>query len=320
MRSYLVLLLALLGMPLAISAQSMQEAVDLYNTAVQTHQTDFKGAIDKLKQCVEKCDAIATDESADLKGKAQKLLPQVHFGYARHFTTQKKFAEAIEQMELAKSTAAVVGDKATIEKTDRIIPRIYYTEGLNAIKAANYARAAELMQKTINVDDRNLDAFVGLALAQDSLKQYDEMLSTVEKGLEMAKQTNNAARELDLQGMAIAHLKMQGLKSQEAKQTDAAIAIYERAIKIDPREAEIYGALVMCYNAKSDHAKVIEYTNLAIENAPGTMDKTQFYFLKAKSLAATGNKNDACEAYKEAAHGAYKEAAEHEMKVTLKCK
>lgn len=301
------------------SAQEMKEAVDLYNFAAQNFKTESAKALDQLKQCEALCEKIEGEEVGDLKSKVQKLYPMIYFEVAKVEYRGKHYAEAVAAMEDAKRTAEAVDDRTTIKNVDKVLPGIYYNVGLQEQTNANYEKAVSLYQQVLNVNKNYVLAYVAMAICQDSLRQHDAMLETITEGVKAARMANNLKVETDLRYMGLNYLKRKGQQELDAKQVDSALATFGKAIAIDERDAEIYFAMANIYSKRREYDLTVEYSDKALANAPGTMNKNQIFFLKAQALAAKGDVPGACESYKEAAFGEFKEAATHQMK-ELKCK
>lgn len=301
------------------SAQEMKEAVDLYNFAAQNFKTESAKALDQLKQCEALCEKIEGEEVGDLKSKVQKLYPMIYFEVAKVEYRGKHYAEAVAAMEDAKRTAEAVDDRTTIKNVDKVLPGIYYNVGLQEQTNANYEKAVSLYQQVLNVNKNYVLAYVAMAICQDSLRQHDAMLETITEGVKAARMANNLKVETDLRYMGLNYLKRKGQQELDAKQVDSALATFGKAIAIDERDAEIYLAMANIYSKRREYDRTVEYSDKALANAPGTMNKNQIFFLKAQALAAKGDVPGACESYKEAAFGEFKEAATHQMK-ELKCK
>jgi tetratricopeptide (TPR) repeat protein len=58
-----------------------------------------------------------------------------------------------------------------------------YDLGVTAVKAGDYARALSLMQKVVQTDPRNADAWNYIGFSQRHLKQFDQSLAAYQKAL-----------------------------------------------------------------------------------------------------------------------------------------
>lgn len=313
-------LIALLMLSLTpLRAQEMREAVELYNNAAKNFQKEPQQAQSELYKCIEICKELPTDEAEKLRGQAEKLIPRTQFEIARALYAQKKTKESIAAMEKARQLAEEFNDGGTIKRVDKTIPQIFYAEGIALNRTGEYRKAVDMFSRAIAANARYMDPFIAKAISLDSLRAYDEMIETLEEGIRAARLSSNMPREMDMRVMALNYLKPLGKKLQDEKQLDESIATFQRAAQIDERDAEIFQALAIAYMDKNQADSALINADRAIEVASGTMDKTQLFFLKAQAHQKLGEKDLACAAYREAAHGEFKEKAEHEMKNTLKC-
>ncbi len=303
-----------------VQAQDMKEAADLYNGAAKTYKQNPHEALKSAQKSIDICTKLDSEESKELKAKGIKMLPLVYVEISKSYYKQGKGDESIAALREAKKIAEENKDANGNNIATSKLASVLYIESTKKIKAGEFEKAIEMANESYSYKEKSVDPLLVVACAQDSLKRYDDMLDTYEKGIAIAKATNNLQRLTDMRILATNYLKRESQALQDKKQVDDAIVLLNRAVKFDERDPEIYSALAVCFKAKNNSDSIIVNTNLAIENAPLTMDKTQLYFLKAQALQAKGDNEGACEAYKEAAFGTFKDAAEHQMKEVLKCK
>ena len=305
---------------LTVRAQEMKEAADLYNAAAATYKQSPAEALKSVKQSIAICEALDTDESKELKAKGLSIVPRIHVEVGKKLYGQQKIEECLNELRTARKVAQENNDETSINYATGTLASVLYVESTKSIKAGEYQKAIDMASESFSYKEKSVDPLIVIARAQDSLKKYDEMLDTYEKGIAIAKATNNLQRLTDMRILATNYLKKESQNMQDSKKIDDAIVLLNRAAKIDERDAEVYSALAICFKAKNENDSIIHNANLAIDNAPLTMDKTQLYFIKAQALQAKGDKDGACEAYQAAAVGPFKESAEHQMKEVLKCK
>lgn len=315
----LALTLALVPLTFLAYGQEMKDAADLYNGAATTFQKSPAKAAADLEKCITFCEQINTDESNELMARAKTLLPRVHFQHAKLLFSKGNVNESIGAMEKARDAAEDIDDKQTVKAVDRTIPAIYYKQGLNEEADRNFAKAIELCQKAISCNNRFVDPYLVIAKCQDSLGQPEEMLETLEQGIEAAKRIANVQRQVDMRVIATNYLKASAAKEQQARKHSAVVELMKRALEFDDQDPMIYQTIVVSQAELGHHDDVISNADLALKNADNATNKAQLYFLKAKSYQAKGMKAEACAAYKNSAQGQFKEAAEHEMKDVLKC-
>lgn len=317
-----VLILFLALTPFLAYAQEMKEAADLYNAAAKSYKENPTEALKSAEKAIQICTKINDEEANKLKGQALILVPLAHIELGKKLFKAGDLDGSVEHLRKAQKGAEENKDTKSYNLATRFLANVLFSKSTKELKAGSFQNAIDLANESFSYN-KTVEALLVIGQAQDSLKQYDAMLNTYEQGITLAKTTNgknNLKYLTDLRILSTNYLKKESQQCQDKKQYDDAIRFLNRATKIDERDAELYAALAVCFMAKNNNDSVIINTNIAIENAPLTMDKAQLYFLKAQALQAKGEKDAACEAYKEAAVGQFKEAAEHQRKDVLKCK
>lgn len=317
-RGVLISLIGILAFGSA-KAQDMKQASELYNGAVSSYKSKPQKAIEDLTKVLSITKSIGDEESGKLARSANLLLPKAYLESAKQLYKQGQLDESVTAMERARDLADSVGDTKFAQQVNRTIPGIYFGAGNKHLKAGDAEVALSLYDRAIKANPKFFDPYIASAKILDSLDRDSAMLTILERGVAVAKESNNIPRMTDMQVMAVNHLKVKGMKMLQDKQHNDAIACFERAVSISPKDGESYFALAVSYQNVKNHAMSLEKAKLALENASGTMDKTQIYFLMGQEAQALGQTAEACANYKEAAFGTFKEAAEHQLK-ELGCK
>lgn len=314
------LLLSLTLLPFsATRAQDMKRASELYNGAVSGYKQNPQKAVNDLNEVLSITSKLEDEEAKKLAKSANLLMPKAYFFLAQVHYKAKKLDASVEAMEKARDLAEAVGDKRFAHQVNRAIPGIYYGAGLANKEVGKLEEAISLFLRATKANPKFLDPYVAAAALHDSLQQYEEMLATLEKGIAAAEEANNFVRADDMRVMAINYLKVKAQENQEAKKYNDAVALFERALTFAPKDGEVHFALAVCYQTMGKHEEALESVSKALEHAGDTTDPTPLYFLQAQEYQAIGRNDEACKAYKQAAHGAFKDAAEHQINEVLKC-
>ncbi len=295
-------------------AQSMKEAVDLYNKAGQELKKKPEQAIAKLEKCIAMASGLKTAEAKDLGDRAQKMLPKAYHNHAKFLYMKKEYDKAIAQLRIGKSRAK---DRKSIKAFDRIIPRVYFEWAKKLLKAKKYTEAHAKLDSTLKVNPKYLPVYILKAQCYQEQKDEESMLATLEKGIAKAKELSSVKREQEMRTMYTNQLKKKAFALEEKSKLDEAIALFEQITQMDERDAIAYLKLAEIYQKKKDNDQVIVNADKALKYAQ-PQNKTQIYYLKAQALQAKGDKPAACEAYRKAANGQFKESAEYQLK-QLKC-
>jgi tetratricopeptide (TPR) repeat protein len=227
-----------------------------------------------------------------------------------------------------------------------------YNQGLELLKAKDYAGAFPILEKALAVADPEADAeVVKLANRNGSIAAYylgndlrggdkfAEALQVYDKGIAMdpSRYANFIGRAQAIEGMgddlaAIDAYIEAGLQSEKAGKADRAPQLYSKA---ENMVAKAYSgknwnntiSFAQAFLAKRETADVYYYLSQAqlekgskdeaLANADkslelATEDKNKFYFGKAEILKSMGQKTGAIEAYKMVTGGPYAERAKYE--------
>ncbi|PIE84734.1 MAG: hypothetical protein CSA07_01345 [Bacteroidia bacterium] len=318
MRKQLVLLptliLALLVATTPAWAQSMKEAVELYNQASKGLKQQPQKAIDQLQRCVTMARGLKTAEAKELEERAQKLLPKAYHNHAKLLYEKERYSEAIAQLNVGRARTK---DKKSIKTFDGIVLRIYFEWAKKLMKEKKYGEAHAKLDSTLAVNPKYMPVYILKAKCYEEQNDEARMLATLEQGIAKAKEFSSVSREQEMRTMYTNHLKKKAFAIEEQGKLDEAIALFGQIIRMDERDAVAYLKLSEIHHKKKDYDQAIANAEKALQYAQ-PQDKTQIYYLQAQALQAKGDKPAACEAYRKAANGQFKEAAEYQLK-ELKC-
>lgn len=155
----------------------------------------------------------------DVKGKAEKTIPQIYLAMGIADYSAKKYDEAIQNLDQAVARdpnmanayfikgvcyqtladeanmaenymqaiekANATGDAATFQKAQSALSKYYYNAGITARKAQKWDDAIVAFTKTVEVDNQNADAFYAMAGCYNSKKNFDQAIASCEKALEL---------------------------------------------------------------------------------------------------------------------------------------
>ena len=157
--------------------------------------------------------------NADIKEKAEKTFPQIYYAMGAKDYSDKKYADAIKNMDMAltydpnmanacfikgvcyqsltdeENMAASYkqaiekgnanGDATTVQRAKTTLSRYYYNVGITARKAQKWDDAIVAFTKTVDADDQNADAYYAMASCYNSKKNFDNAIASCEKALEI---------------------------------------------------------------------------------------------------------------------------------------
>jgi tetratricopeptide (TPR) repeat protein len=317
--SKLLFVLTLVMATSFVSAQSLKEATEAYNTgATLVNDKKPQEAIEYLYSALQISEDLE-EEGREIKKMAEDLIPTAHLQYAMNLYRAKDNYGAIEQLEKARETAQLYGDRNTIGRVDRIIPQLYNQMGNTEYRADNYEKAIYYYKKSIGIKSNYPDPYLGIALSYEKQEMFNEMLDYLKQTMAVSKEVNDRDKGEDAVKKAKAYLLRQGDDAQKAKKHEEAIGFFTQVLDFDNTDGSVYFVLAINSAELKDWEKVIEFSRLALENGNGSLDEAGIYYQMGVAFQNKGDTTQACQAFNNALTGSYRAAAEYQMKEVLKC-
>lgn len=317
--SKLIFVLILVMATSIVSAQTLKEATEAYNTgATLVRDKKPHEAIEYLYKALEISEDLE-EEGRETKKMSEDLIPTAHLQYAMNLYRAKDNYGAIDQLEKARETAQLYGDRNTIGRVDRIIPQLYNQMGNTEYRADNYEKAIYYYKKSIGIKANYPDPYLGIALSYEKQEMYDEMLDYLKQTMRVSKEVNDRDKGEDAVKKAKAYLLRQGDEAQKAKKHEEAIEFFTQVLDFDNTDGSVYFVLAINSSELKDWEKVIEFSRLALENGNGSLDEAGIYYQMGVAFQNKGDTTQACQAFNNALTGSYRAAAEYQMKEVLKC-
>ncbi len=305
--------------PHCLSAQTLKEATEAYNTgATLINEKKPEQAIEHLYRALEISEDLEY-EGEETKRLAEDLIPTAHLQHAMNLYRAKDMYGALDQLEKAQETAKMYADRNTLGRVERIIPQLYNQMGNTEYREENFEKAIDYYKKAIEVKADYPDPYLGIALSHEKQENFDGMLDYLKQTIEVSNAANDRKRAEDAQRKAKGYLLRVGDEAQKAKRFEEAIEFLERALEFDDTDATLLYAIAVNYNELKNWEKVIEYGKLALDKANGSIEEAGVYYNIGVAFQNQGDTAQACEAFSNALSGSYRAAAEYQMQEVLKC-
>ncbi len=234
---------------LFITGCSTKSAGDYYKEGMAYfHSGNYEKAGESLKKAVE--------------GKKDRA--EYYIGYAMNLIQQKKYEDAVVYFE----RSILDKDNAIVRKNNK---QAYRGEGIAYYKAHDYKTAIDKFDKALAIkesDEINSDilSYKGMAQARSGL--YKEAAATY---TELIQEDKNNAEAYKTRGDIYS-------KIGEDKKS---LSDYDKAIKLEPRNYDLYFGKYFLLLAKNDEAGAKEVLAKA-EAINGTTEKDKFNMAKVK--------------------------------------
>ena len=314
----LIVLTIALALPMFGLSQTVKEAVEAYNAGASIIKEDPQGALEHLYRALEISEDLEYDckETKDL---AESLIPQAHYQSAMLLYRQKQMYETLDQLEKALETSKKYFDKKTQASVERIIPQLYNQMGNSEYRADNFDKAINYYKKAIEIKSDYPDPYLGVSLAYEKMEDYENMLVYLKQTIEVANKANDRSKAEDAQRKAKGYLLRNGQEAQQAKKHAEAIDWYTKVLEFDNTDGTVYFVLAVSNSELKNWDKVVEYSELALAKANGSLDEAGIYYQMGVAYQNQGDTIQACQAFGNALSGSYRAAAEYQIKEVLKC-
>lgn len=298
--------------------QTLQEAADAYNKALEQKNTDLPGSINSLISVSAMCDKVGT-EADDLKKMVNGAIPDLQYSLANNLLREKKYDEAIAAFDKTSEYAKKYNDPEKIEKVQAQVPKIYFAKGLDQFKAEDIDGALASMNKATELDPEYTKAFYTKGLIYKKKDDAVNMQTALDKAIELAdKEGDTVTSEKAKESMA-GSLLVSANKALTAKKYADAIKLANSSLNYSTTRSNTYLILVLSYNATSKFDQAIEAGNKGLELESKPEKQADFYFQLGKAYEGKKDNANACASFKKVTAGPNKAAADYEIKTVLKC-
>ncbi len=314
--------LLILGMVLfatGIFAQTLVEAGEKYNAANEKYKAkDYAGAVQLYQEALSMCKEIG-GSAADLQTNVEKQLTNAYFRNGLTLYKKKKFDKSIEQLEKAKKIASETGNSSIEKKAVIYIARVYSTKGNVLVKQKKIDEAFAQYDKALAIKPNCINAYLGKALAYKEKDDMTQMMSSVDKVLELGASNPKAAKKVaKAKRLAFLTLKSRGASELQKEHPSKAIQFLSNAQKYGKSDADIYYYTALADLKLKKWDEAITSAKKALEF--NSDEKSDIYFTLAEAYAGKGDTANACKYYKLVKKGANVEAAKYQINQVLKCK
>lgn len=296
-------------------SQSLNEAAEYYNSGNdQFSAKDYATSAESYENCIDACLMLGA-QGNDLKVKAEKQLANAYYKYAINLYKGKKFDQAINTFKKAGDQAKAVGDTKLQKKAFAYVPKVYTSIGLGFLKKKDYENAMAKFNKAIQLDPKYNKAYYGQGLVYKNKGETENLKKAFDKVIEIGPEGNKTV--IKTKSVAQKYFIAEGGTAVQKEQFDKAVNLLNSSFAYGNKDANAYYYISIAYNGKKQWEKAIGAGNKAIEFEKN--NKTNIYFVLGNAYEGKGDKQAACNAYKNVSSGPNVDAAKHQMKEVLKC-
>jgi len=299
----------------SLKAQTIEEAGEVFNNAIQLMQTDLPAAITQFENCIAICEKIG-DEGNDLRTQSQQQIPGLHYNHALAQYNDKNYEGAIKSCEKAIETAGAYDNADIKTKATSLIAQLYFVKGNDQLKAKDFNNAIASFDKALEYDAGFSRAYYGKMMVYREQEDYTQMEEAFKKMIEKSGESDDMASKTQV--LMSRTFSVAAAKAIKANKSGDALTYADKAIEYGDNSANTLYYKAMAANMEKKWDLALEAARQALELEQ--KDKNKIHFEMGKAFEGKGSADEACAAYKLVVAGPYVQNAQYQIKQVLKCK
>ena len=321
MKKMLMILLASM-MAIVQYAQEKQyteaDAAMYFNQSIELMKVDLPLAIQKLDSCLIICNVLG-DSALEIRAKAESFLCDLNLRYAGDlYYNQKQKEKAVAAARYTLSLCEKYQNEDVGNKTKKLLGQVYSSLGSGYYSAKTYDKAVVAFDSAYYFDAGLYTMLLNKAIAYRALKNMDAFIENIDKFIGIASQENDSAQVKKAQKMAIEYLRAEGSHANAQNKAKEAEGILIKALSYG-EDKDVFYYLADVATKLKKYKEAVDYAQKGLTMETGSAeDKAKYYYALGTAYLALGKKNDACEAFQNAAYGKFAQAAKAQM-VNNKC-
>ncbi len=287
MKKLIIAIAAMVFAAGAASAQDMAQATELYNNgATAITMKNWTEALDYFQKAMEMGKTIGADAD-ELVANCKGAIPGVSLEIAKDLITDKKYEEAVVELDKVVAIATEYENAEVAEKAKELVPQVWMQKGADALKLKDFATAEDGFKKSYAIDTTagKTALYLGQALAaqgktEEAVEAFkhaawngekataDKQISNIYvkqanaafKGQKFADAVKAADKSNEIQENATAYL-IAGQASQKLSKNADAIKYFEKYLEMSPNAknaSAITFTVAALYQGAKNNAKALE--------------------------------------------------------------
>ncbi|MDR2084897.1 MAG: hypothetical protein LBP67_07880 [Bacteroidales bacterium] len=321
MKKNLILSIVLLVFATTVSAQSLNEAGELFNTANEQFKSkNFNGALKSYQNALSIANQLGED-GKDLAGKIEKMIPTTKVNYGKELIQNKNIDEALKYLLEAVDDAEKLGETKIANSSKSLISNVYVSQAGSAFGQKNWEETIKLSDLAIKYNVATPKAYLFNALSYSELNNEDKMVESITKAVSYGNAKNDEKTVNSAKQVGTTYFNNQAQELIAKNKFNEAIDALNKSISIDGGIETTWYLKASCFNKLNKSDEAIEAGLMGLETESDSKDIRNGINLElARAYEAKGDKDNACKYYSQAATSAtFKEEATHKMTEVLKC-
>ncbi len=297
---------------LTVSATMAQsEAVKTkYNEAAEAFGAkDYSTAANAFVEVIDK--GMDDSDATDLVATAKANLPACYYQLGLADAKTKNFDSAIENLTKSANYAELYDLLPEMVKAKSLAGKIYQAQGGAAFNAKDYATAAPIFEKGIEMDPRNTKMANWLGICYCETGELEKGMKVFSDIVEMGTtnpQRYGADAEEASKNMGI-YINNKVADLQASKDYDGVITMADELLASNPSNSTAAMVRLQAYMDKKNYNKVIELGESAATVQTTPEESSNAYFIIGAAYNAKDMKAEAVAAFKKVTAGTNAETA-----------
>ncbi len=302
-----------------IQGQTLNEAIDAYNTGIGLIDDDIKAAIESLEKSWEIASQLG-EEGEDLKEQAEIQIPGLYYDMAMNFYRERNIDQAVEGFEQTLEASDEFDDPGTKQRAENVLHQLYAIQANANFRENNNDEALRLFEKALEINPQHARSHLGKGLVYRRLEDAENFKEAMNSAIEAGLTTGEDNIVETAESTARDFFLVRAVRSKSEGSHTQAIDFLNSSLAYDETFPETHFLLASIYNEQSRYEDAVNSARRAIDfSNGGPEDTAKMYFQLGEAYAGLGNTSEACDAFKQAAYGSYEASAKYQIEHVLKC-
>jgi tetratricopeptide (TPR) repeat protein len=315
----LLLIAGLAIMGLQVQGQTMQDAVNAYNSGLDLIESDIDAAIASMEKSHEIASTLG-EEGEEVKIQAENQIPGLYYQKGLNLYRERNMDQAVNALVEAIEVSEKFNDTGTKTRTETLLHQLYAIQANSVFRENNSEKALELYDKALAINPQHARSHLGKALVYRRLEDADSFKESVDMAIETGLTTNEEQIVQTAESTARDFFLVRAVKAKSENNLSLAAEMVNQSFTYDQSFSESYFLLASVQNEQSRFQDAIKNAQKALDLLNGSEEEAaKVHFELAKAYEGLGNTSQACAAYKNASFGQYEASAQYQIEHVLKC-
>lgn len=304
---------------LAVQAQTMKDATDAYNSAVQLMATDRGAAIAEFEKCLDLCNTVGT-EADSLKITVEAGLPGVCYDKAVELFNNKKYDEALAAFQKTEDVSKKYNNQATLDKINSNLTKLYFAIGYQAYTGGDLEKAITNLKKSTELDPENTKSWLVLGFVYRKKEDATNMTAAMDKAIAAGTADNDQKTVDQAKKVTSDFLLSLADKLRNKGDLDNSLSYLKKVLSYDANYSNAYYLQAVIFNKQSKWQEAVTAAKKAMETN-GTADNAKSQYELGVAYMNLNDTGNACAAFKAAmVNKNYEQGCKYFIEQKLKCK